>query len=425
MRYRKLELQKPAAPCRSSNLIQIFLLCFEVKKSPIFFQFQSVLLKFVMSAIKEANTLKNISGDARKIVLVTGGAGFIGSHVAEVLLARGDKVVIIDEMNDYYDVRMKQGNLMKLYEEYGDSNLVVYEDDVCSAEVIDKIFTTENITHVCHLAARAGVRPSIIDPYIYVHSNVEGTTRLLDYSRKFDVQNFVYASSSSVYGSSLKEILTEDDVVDNPVSPYAATKKSCELLAYTFNHLYALPCTGLRFFTVYGPRGRPDMAPFKFIDRVFRKKAIQQYGDGTTSRDYTYITDIVSGVVAAIDRPLGYEVINLGNGRPFQLSSFIKLVEKCVGEKAIIEELPEQPGDVKHTCASIEKAKKLLGYNPQVTFEEGIKKTAEWYAEANVTGLFEEKKEPSGIKRSNSDLELSSYVERSDVRVKKRERRIF
>lgn len=228
-------------------------------------------------------------------------------------------------------------------------------------------------------------------------------------------------------------MLTEDDVVDNPVSPYAATKKSCELLAYTFNHLYGLPCTGLRFFTVYGPRGRPDMAPFKFIDRVFRGKTIQQYGDGTTSRDYTYISDIVAGVVAAIDRPLGYEVINLGNGRPFMLKNFIQLVEKCVGKAANIEVLPEQPGDVQHTCASIDKAKALLGYSPQVSFEEGIRLTTEWYRQVVEEGLFDVEGEPQatgpqegqGVKRSLSDLELSSYVKRTEKQVKVRDRRVF
>ncbi len=258
----------------------------------------------------------------------------------------------------------------------------------------------------------------------YAHA---GTTRLLDLARKNEVKNFVYASSSSVYGSSPKEVLTEDDVVDNPVSPYAATKKSCELLAYTFNHLYGLPCTGLRFFTVYGPRGRPDMAPFKFIERVYKGRTIQQYGDGTTSRDYTYITDIVAGVVAAIDRPLGYEVINLGNGRPFSLKNFIGLVEECVGKSANIEVLPEQPGDVKHTCASIDKAKALLGYNPQVTFEEGIKRTTEWYRQIVEEGFFEDQpgREQQGIKRNLSDLELSSYVKKTEKQVKQRDRRVF
>lgn len=264
-----------------------------------------------------------------------------------------------------------------------------------------------------------------------------GTTRLLDLARTYCCKNFVYASSSSVYGSSPKEELTEDDVVDNPVSPYAATKKSCELLAYTFHHLYGLSCIGLRFFTVYGPRGRPDMAPFKFIDRVCNGRMIQQYGDGTTSRDYTYITDIVTGVVAAIDRPLGYEVINLGNGRPFCLKDFINLVERCVGKKALIEVLPEQPGDVKRTCANIDKAKALLDYNPQVSFEEGIQLTTDWYREAKADGLFDEPNadegipagpntgDNMGIKRTLSDLELSSYVKKTEKQVHKRDKRVF
>lgn len=366
-----------------------------------------------------------------KTVLITGGAGFIGSHVADFMLSRGDKVVICDEMNDYYDVRLKNSNLEHLYLNHGEK-CIVYQGDICDEAFMEQIWETERITHVCHLAARAGVRPSIIDPYIYVHSNIEGTTRLLDLARKNECKNFVYASSSSVYGSSPKEVLTEDDVVDNPVSPYAATKKSCELLAYTFNHLYGLPCTGLRFFTVYGPRGRPDMAPFKFIDRVYKGKLIQQYGDGTTSRDYTYISDIVAGVVAAIDRPQAYEVINLGNGRPFKLKDFITLVETCVGKSADIEVMPEQPGDVQRTCASIDKAKALLGYNPQVSFEEGIKRTTEWYKTAVKDGLFDDPAGKSklgafepGIKRTLSDLELSSFVKATPKQVTKRDRRVF
>ena len=242
---------------------------------------------------------------------------------------------------------------------------------------------------MCHLAARAGVRPSIVDPFVYVHSNIEGTTRLLEMSRKYEVQNFVYASSSSVYGSSTNEVLSESDVVDKPVSPYAATKKACELLAYTWHHLYGLNCTGLRFFTVYGPFGRPDMAPFKFIDRVYNGMTIQQYGDGSTSRDYTYIDDIAQGVVLAIDKPLGYEVLNLGNGDPYCLKDFIGLVEKHTGRAALIDVLPEQPGDVPRTCADISKAKALLGYNPRTTFEEGIKNTVAWYKEALKDGLFD------------------------------------
>lgn len=323
----------------------------------------------------------------QKVVLLTGAAGFIGSNVADLLLGRGDIVIAVDEMNDYYDVCLKQANLKYLTDKYGSEQIRIYYGDICNLEFMSNIFEKERPMYICHLAARAGVRPSILDPYIYVHSNIEGTTRLLDLARLYACKNFVYASSSSVYGCSTNEVLSESDLVEKPVSPYAATKKACELLAYTFHHLYGLNCTGLRFFTVYGPRGRPDMAPFKFIDRIFNGVPIQQYGDGSTCRDYTYIDDIVDGVVRSIDRPLGYEVINLGNGRPFQLSSFIQLVESCVGRKAIIEILPEQPGDVERTCADISKAKKLLGYQPKVPFEVGISRTAEWYKQAHAQGL--------------------------------------
>lgn len=321
-----------------------------------------------------------------KIVLVTGAGGFIGSHVSKVLLDRGDMVIGVDEINDYYDVRIKNSNIDDLVEY---DNFSFRKGDICDISFISAVFEEFKPTHICHLAARAGVRPSINDPYIYVHSNVEGTTRLLDLARTHNVINFVYASSSSVYGSSTAEILTEEDVVEKPVSPYAATKKACELLAYTFHHLYGLNTTGLRFFTVYGPRGRPDMAPFKFIDRIFNGLEIQQYGDGSTSRDYTYISDIVDGVVRSIDRPLGYQVFNLGNGRPFLLKDFISLVEDKIGKKAKIRIMPEQPGDVKRTCACIKKAKELLGYEPKVAFEDGIAMTANWYREAHAKGVFD------------------------------------
>lgn len=321
------------------------------------------------------------------VVLVTGGAGFIGSHVADALLARGDTVVIVDDMNEYYDVRIKHFNLEFLDKTHGSSKCHVYFGSICDEKLMNEIFEREKPTHICHLAARAGVRASIDDPFIYVHTNVEGTTRMLDMARLHDCKNFVYASSSSVYGSSPKSILSEEDVVEKPVSPYAATKKSTELLAFTFHHLYGLNTTGLRFFTVYGPRGRPDMAPFKFIDRVYNGLVIEQYGDGTTSRDYTYISDIVAGVVSAIDTPLGNEVINLGNGRPFMLTDFIQLVEKNLEKKAVITQLPEQPGDVQHTCADISKARSLLNYNPQITFEQGTHncRKQSWFHQSDWT----------------------------------------
>jgi UDP-glucuronate 4-epimerase len=345
----------------------------------------------------------------------------------------------VDEMNDYYDTRLKKANVEHLRSTYPRDRFTMYTGDICNHDFINMVFERERPTHICHLAARAGVRPSIMDPYIYVHSNIDGTTRMLDMARKYNVQNFVYASSSSVYGSSQEEVLRESDAVDKPVSPYAATKIACELFASTYHHLYGLNCTGLRFFTVYGPFGRPDMAPFKFIDRVYRGKPIQQFGDGTTSRDYTYIDDITEGVVLAIDKPLGCEVLNLGNGDPYLLKDFIGLVEKYTGKQAIIEVLPEQPGDVQRTCADISKARKLLGYNPKTSFEEGIKNTAEWFKTAHAEGLFDSALPIGDGSRSGSadsswngsfssdsdDLELSSFVEPSIRQCSTRDRRIF
>jgi len=318
-----------------------------------------------------------------KKVLVTGGAGFIGSNVAEYLLSRGDDVVIVDEMNDYYDVNIKESNLRLLEESYPeDGRLKIYRGDICDQDLMESIFETERPKWVCHMAARAGVRPSIQDPFVYIHSNIKGTTQLMELSHRYGVENFVFASSSSVYGGSKSTFFSEEENVDNPVSPYAASKKACELLAYTYHHLYNLNISGLRFFTVYGPRGRPDMAPFKFIDRVSRGVEMQQFGDGSSSRDYTYISDIVDGVVRAIDRPHKYEVFNLGKGEGTSLKEFIDLVQKHVGKKAIIKVLPDQPGDVPYTCADVTKAYEYLGYKSKISFEEGIRRTAEWYKTA-------------------------------------------
>lgn len=318
-----------------------------------------------------------------KKVLVTGGAGFIGSHVAEFLLARGDDVVIVDEMNDYYDVHIKENNLRLLQEAYPDGNRVkVYKGDICDEEFMLSVFEAEKPKWVCHMAARAGVRPSIQDPYVYIHSNIKGTTHLMELSHKFGVENFVFASSSSVYGGSKSTFFSEEESVDNPVSPYAASKKACELLAYTYHHLYQLNISALRFFTVYGPRGRPDMAPFKFIDRVSRGMGIQQFGDGSSSRDYTFISDIVDGIVRAIDRRHKYEVFNLGKGTGTSLKEFIDLVQLHTKKQASIKVMPDQPGDVPYTCADVSKAFELLGYRSKVPFGEGIRRTVEWYNEA-------------------------------------------
>lgn len=314
-----------------------------------------------------------------KKVLVTGGAGFIGSYVADYLLQRGDEVIVIDEMNSYYDVRIKESNLALLERKWGTDKIKIYRGDICDEALLTEVFNKERPKWVCHMAARAGVRPSIQDPFVYIHSNIRGTTQLMEFSHKYDVQNFVFASSSSVYGGSKNTFFSEEESVDNPVSPYAASKKACELLAYTYHHLYNLNISALRFFTVYGPRGRPDMAPFKFIDRISQGLEIEQFGDGSSSRDYTYIDDIVDGVVRAIDRPHKYEVFNLGKGSGTSLRDFIDLVEKYTENKAVVKIMSEQPGDVPYTCADVNKATEMLGYQSKTSFEEGIERTVAWY----------------------------------------------
>jgi len=316
----------------------------------------------------------------KKKVLVTGAAGFIGSHVAEFLLARGDSVVIVDVINSYYDVKIKEANLRLLRDKYpSKKQLSIYRGDICNVTFMSSVFETEEPKWVCHMAARAGVRPSIKDPYAYIESNIKGTTSLMELSHKHGVRNFVFASSSSVYGGSNATFFSEEENVDSPISPYAASKKAAELFSYTYRHLYDLNTTALRFFTVYGPRGRPDMAPYIFVDHISRGMTIQQFGDGSTSRDYTYISDIVDGVVRALDRPHQYEIINLGKGSGTVLKDFVGLVEKHTGKKANIRVLPDQPGDVPYTCANVTKAHLLLGYESKVTIEEGIRQTVEWY----------------------------------------------
>lgn len=367
----------------------------------------------------QANFTATPPAVGKKTVLVTGGAGFIGSHVAEHLLNRGDDVIIVDEVNDYYDVRIKRRNLALLQNQWGPNRLRFYEGDCGDDKFITEIFETEKPRWVVHLAARAGVRPSIQDPFVYIHSNVEATTRLLELARTHGNENFVFASSSSVYGGSKNSLFSETDVVDFPVSPYAATKKACELIAYTYHHLYNLNIAGLRFFTVYGPRGRPDMAPFKFVDRVSRGVEIQRFGDGSSSRDYTYIDDIVDGVVRSLDRPLGYQIYNLGNGNPVSLRDFISIVEESTGRNAIVKVMPDQPGDVPRTAADISKARTLLGYQPKVPFRDGIQRLAEWYRSDFAT-LDDDNEEPeetgapevttpksSGMKASVSQVNIA------------------
>ncbi len=325
----------------------------------------------VLSSISQIN--------AEKRILVAGGAGFIGSQVAAVLLERGDSVTIIDSLNDYYDPMLKQHNLSIVQQKDKYNRLHIYHEDICNKQQLHEIFEREHPEVVFHCAAYAGVRPSIQRPELYLKTNIMGTFNLLEMAKIFKVQNFVFASSSSVYGETSNVPFEEIDVADRPCSPYAATKRAGELLVYTYHHLYNFPCTCLRFFTVYGPRGRVDMAPFKFLDAIHKGKPIIQYGDGQRMRDFTYIDDLVDGIINAIDKPFDFEVFNLGGGNPITLQNFIRTIEKVTHKKAtiIMEDVP--PGDVRLTHASIKKAQTMLGYNPQMPFNEGIKKTYYWY----------------------------------------------
>jgi len=306
-------------------------------------------------------------------VLVTGAAGFIGSHVAEALLDRGDAVVGLDNFNDYYDPARKRANVERAVDHAG-YDLV--EGDVRDERLLADLFESRGFDKICHIAAMAGVRYSIEHPELYESVNVRGTLNVLEQARRHGVRTFVFASSSSVYGATTPVPFREDAVVTRPISPYAATKVA---LAYTYHHLYGLHCTGLRFFTVYGPRGRPDMAPYLFTRWISEGHALRQFGDGSSRRDYTFIDDIVSGVVAALDADLPYEVINLGRGETISLSAFIDLVEDVVGREAVIVQEPTKPGDVPITHADISKARNLLGYDPRVPVREGMERFWAWY----------------------------------------------
>jgi UDP-glucuronate 4-epimerase len=299
-------------------------------------------------------------------ILVTGCAGFIGSHVSEYLLRRCDEVVGIDNINDYYDRDIKYKNLAILHKY---TNFKFIEEDIVDSKCID-IYRPHK---VIHLAAMAGVRYSLENPTLYCRVNVEGTVNLLEQSRKNNVDLFVYASSSSVYGNRTGEF-KEDDKLNVPESIYAATKQTTELLANTYNKLYNLRVIGLRFFTVYGPRCRPDMAPYKFITKINNGDTIDKFGDGTSYRDYTYINDIVQGVIKSLDSNYNCEIFNLGNNKTWTLNEFIDMCEKATCKKAIINELGKQKGDVNGTSANIDKSKDMLGYNPTTDPVDGLKK---------------------------------------------------
>tara|TARA_Y100000813_G_C24157198_1_gene350280 strand:- start:240 stop:1229 length:990 start_codon:yes stop_codon:yes gene_type:complete len=309
-------------------------------------------------------------------VLVTGCCGFIGSHVTLNLLKNNYQVIGVDIMNDYYDIKIKEinKNILSEYE-----NFCFYKEDVIDSDIIERVKPDK----VCHLASMAGVRYSIENPILYIKNNIEAFVNLLDQSVKNNVKNFVYASSSSVYGLNEKVPFCESDIVDSCNSPYAASKRSMEIFANTYNQLYSLPLIGLRFFTVYGPRGRPDMAPYKFLDSILNDKKFKKYGDGNSLRDYTYIDDIVDGIISALDNKnnLSCEIFNLGNSKPVSLNSFIECCEEVTGKKAKYDIIENQLGDVPLTYADIDKSKKLLNYDPKVCLKEGLKRTCKWMIE--------------------------------------------
>ena len=314
----------------------------------------------------------------KKNILVTGGAGFIGSHLVDSLLAENSwQVTIIDNFNNFYAPEIKRANIASHLK---NPHFRVFEADICCDKTLHKIFEDGEFDAIVHLAAWAGVRPSLLNPKLYAQVNVNGTLNLLDLAKDFSVKQFVFGSSSSVYGINCKIPFSEDDKVSRTISPYAATKAAGELLCHTFSHLYDIRTVCLRFFTVYGARQRPDLAIHKFSKLISEGKPIPMFGDGTTRRDYTYIDDIIQGVRAAIDYDQSnHEIFNLGESQTIELKGLIKLLEENLGKKAIIEQKPMQPGDVPCTFADISKSRKLLNYNPQTKIERGIPKFTEWF----------------------------------------------
>jgi len=306
--------------------------------------------------------------------LITGVAGFIGSHLCERLLADGWNVVGVDNFDDFYDPQIKRQNIGECLK---NKNFQLVEADIRDDEAMSKVIGGD-IRIIAHLAAKAGVRPSIEQPLLYADVNINGTTVLLELAKKHRIEKFIFGSSSSVYGNNEKVPFSEDDNVDFPISPYAATKKAGELICHTYHHLYGMSITCLRFFTVYGPRQRPDLAIHKFAKLIEQGKPIPVYGDGTMMRDFTYIDDIVNGTVAAMDRCGGFNIYNLGESEPITVNDLIAEIEKALGKKAIKEYLPLQPGDVERTYADINKAIKDLSYQPSTSIQMGLRQFAAW-----------------------------------------------
>ncbi|MFW5946371.1 MAG: NAD-dependent epimerase/dehydratase family protein [Candidatus Natronoplasma sp.] len=311
-------------------------------------------------------------------ILVTGSAGFIGFHVAKELLERGETVVGVDSVNDYYsqDLKWDRNSILEGYKDFSFHHL-----DLCDLKSLEKVFEENEIDKICHLAAQAGVRYSVENPHAYEKSNLQGFTNVLEMARHNDLENLVYASSSSVYGGNEDIPYAVGDDVNEPVSYYAATKVANEVMAHSYNHLYDISCTGLRFFTVYGPWGRPDMAMFKFTDRIVDGRPIEVYNYGDMKRDFTYIDDIVDGVITSLNKPFDYEIFNLGNHTPVELMEFIEMLEDALGIEAEKEMEPMQPGDMKVTYADISGSQKKLGFEPETDLREGIEKFVDWYKE--------------------------------------------
>ncbi len=313
---------------------------------------------------------------AHKTTLVTGAAGFIGFHVAKALLEKAEAVIGIDNLNPYYDVSLKKDRLQQIK---SNPRFSFYHADINDIDTLRGVFSEHHIDRVCNLAAQAGVRYSLQNPFVYEESNLKGFLNLLEMARQFTVENFVFASSSSVYGNNTKLPFSTEDHVDTPISLYAATKKANELMAHVYSHLFDIPLTGLRYFTVYGPWGRPDMALFLFTKAILGGRPIDIYNFGRMKRDFTYIDDAVDGTISALNRPSEYEIFNLGNSKTVGLMELIGIIEQELGVEAKKNFLPLQPGDVPETYADIEKATRLLGFRPRTSIREGVRKFIAWY----------------------------------------------
>ena len=313
--------------------------------------------------------------------LVTGGAGFIGSHVCERLLAEGHSVWAFDDLTDFYDPQIKRGNLRDIQSLAKPFEFI--HGDLTDRAALEDLFSSVKFDQVVHLAARAGVRPSLAEPALYQRVNVEGTVNILEAARRNGVKKITIASSSSVYGVNAKVPFSESDPIFSAISPYAASKLACEALGHVYHHVYGFDVAMLRFFTVYGPRQRPDLAIYKFARLISAGKPIPVFGDGSTARDYTFITDILEGVMACTRKEFGFEVFNLGESQTVTLSQLIELLEKALGQKAVIDRLPSQPGDVPITFADISKARAGLDYHPRVKIAEGIPLFVDWFRKNN------------------------------------------